>query len=252
VVGGVSAALSFLGVLWLEDHGKLSPVAPICRYLPGCPTAWQPITLQMVLAGTSRLPEFDTGKPGRTTAQALLALQGEPLDRASGTTPDYQNGDALVLSLVAETVSGQPWARFIQQTVFGPAGMSHSGRITDALVPPALALDYSGVAPNPAAVYDDTFAVYSTALDLYAYDNALFAGKLVSRHALTILERVLTHQLVYAVKTPTFVSVANLRLPHDALTVVVIGNDDRTDVAAVALHAAAQVLGRPIAPPAPI
>jgi CubicO group peptidase (beta-lactamase class C family)/streptogramin lyase len=272
-VSGVQGSFSILGPLWLEDHGLLSGQAPICRYLTQCPDSWQPITVHMALDGSSGLPGFGTDTPGRTTEQSLRIMQAEPLDHAPGASVGYQNGEVLVLSLVAEKVSGQPWGTFIRRAFLDPVGMAHSGRLTPSTAPQALAQGYSGQTRNDQAVGESSsfFALYATAPDVYAYDNALFGGKLISPRSLHRLfaprapdpeaqagfeqarygywwssAQVAGHHAVYTVRG----SAANLRFEQDGVTVIVLSNDDQNDAGDIALHLAGFVFGRPIAAPA--
>jgi CubicO group peptidase (beta-lactamase class C family) len=260
-LGGVSFSYSILGTLWLEEHGKLPDQAHICTYIPDCPDAWQPITVHMVLGGTSQIPNYDWGQPGHTTAQSVRALEAKPLDGTPGASIDYQNGDVLVLATIIEKVNGESWAAFLQRTIFGPAGMTHSGRVTHALVPPARAQDYSGDTPDDNAVFDDYFQAYGTAQDVYAYDNALFGGRLVSRATLARLfgpgvatgdlhsgftwqtGRVAGHRAVYTSKGTKSFSATNMRFPRDGVTIVVISNDDTNLVRSIAAHLATAVFG---------
>jgi CubicO group peptidase (beta-lactamase class C family) len=252
----------------LEEHGQLRDQAPICRYLARCPAAWQPITVHMLLDGTAQIPNYDWGVPGHTTAQSLRALQAQPLDGTPGAAVDYQNGDTLVEAAIIERVTRVPWARFLQHTIFGPAGMTHSGRLTDALVSPARAQDYSGATADPNGVYNDFYAADATAPDVYAYDNALFGGKLLAGPTLTTLVtpraavsapptgiamahygdywaigQVVQHRVIYTIKPLKSFWTANLRFPADGVTLVVISNDDQNNVADIAIHLAALVFG---------
>lgn len=271
---GISFSLSLAAGLRLEDQGKLKDSASVCSYLATCPASWKPITVHMVLDGTSGLSDSGWGEAGHTTMQSLAHCQGESLTAAPGSRLNYQNCTVVVLGTIFQRVSGKPWQTFMRQEIFGPAGMKNSGRMTDALVPPARAQDYSGTAPDTDVVYNDYFQVYGTVPDVYAYDNALFGGRLLSRTSLRRLVAArgsvsppdayiteehqaakwkvgsfLRHQVIFTTDdTKSFLGV-NLRFPKDGVTVVVISNDDQNDVEDVAVHAAAMVFGAKI--PAP-
>jgi CubicO group peptidase (beta-lactamase class C family) len=163
VVGGISASFSGVGALWLEEHGKLADQASICTYLSHCPAAWRPITVHMVLDNSADLPQITWGVQGNTPTQTLQALQTEPLTGTPGSNADNSNGDTLVLARIIQKVSGESWTSFVQRTIFGPAGMTHSGRMTDALARSRQTQSYSGNTRNSDTVYNDYFAAYSTA-----------------------------------------------------------------------------------------
>jgi CubicO group peptidase (beta-lactamase class C family) len=75
----------------------------------------------------------------------------------------------------------------MQQTIFGPAGMTSSGRMTNALLPPQRARGYVGSDAGQEADYDAYYLAYSTLEDLYRYDTALLAGKIISQQSLAAM-----------------------------------------------------------------
>ncbi len=274
----INAPTANLGILILEEQGKLADSTPICRYLTGCPAAWQPITIGMMLEGTAAIPNYDWGQiPGRTTAQALRDLQAQPLDGTPGTTISYANGYQLVLDTIVEKVTGASYATFLQQAIAGPAGMTHTGRLAGKRRPAHFAQVYSGATHLTGWAYDDAFPLYATTPDLYAYDTALFGGKLVSartqqrmfaprapivppdpgvsderRAYVWKTGRILGHRVIYLIGGSTGVSTANLHFPADDVTIVINSNEDQDGLMDIAIHLAALVFGRRLAgPPAP-
>lgn len=273
-VAGVSASISLVTALKLEELGKLRDAALICSYFPSCPPSWRSTTVGMVLDGTAGLNEVNWGRPGHTTAQSLIQCQGLPRAAAPGTQVGYGNCTVVVLGTILEKVTGKPWTTVIRQAIFRPARMTHSGRVTDSLLPPARAQDYSGSTPDSDVVYNDYFQVYSTLRDVYGYDNALFAGRILSHPSLTRLfaprgavsppdanvtaeqqaakwkvGRVVGHQVIFTTDDTKDFTAANMRFPQDGATVIVISNDAHDDVEAIAVHAAALLFGERVAPP---
>jgi CubicO group peptidase (beta-lactamase class C family) len=167
----------------------------------------------------------------------------------------------LVLATLIEKVSGAPWVTFLQRAIFAPAGMTHSGRMSNAFLPPARAQAYSGATPDTATIYDDYFQAYGTAPDVYAYDEALFGGRLVSLATLARLfapgaasgalhnaitwqrGQVAGHPVVYTSSSGNSFSALNLRFVQDGVTIVVLSNDGSNLVRSIGAHLAAIVLG---------
>jgi hypothetical protein len=52
---------------------------------------------------------------------------------------------------------------------------------------PKVAVDYNGSSPDPNVTYNDYIAAWSTAPNLYAYDNAFFAARLLSGSNMKLL-----------------------------------------------------------------
>jgi CubicO group peptidase (beta-lactamase class C family) len=93
----------------------------------------------------------------------------------------------LLLNSVIEKVSGLSWSDFMQQTIFGPAGMTNSGQMTNTLLPPQRARGYVASTPGQEANYNAVYEPYSTLEDLYRFDTALLAGKIISQQSLAAM-----------------------------------------------------------------
>jgi CubicO group peptidase (beta-lactamase class C family) len=124
----------------------------------------------------------------------VLALlqQADSLYFAPGSRYRYSNTGYALLALVVENVSGQSYARFLDERIFEPAGMSatvaYEAGITTV---PNRAFGYSirrsGTVPSDqsstSAVLGDG-GIYSSLHDLAAWDRALDAGTVLTRDEL--------------------------------------------------------------------
>ncbi len=245
----------------------------ICTYLATCPATWKSITFRTLLDGTSRLPDYAWGRPGNTTQQTLRSCQALPFDTPYLVgTVEYQVCTNLVLGLITEKLEANPWS---SNQILQLAGMQNTAQLTDAMSSPQRALDYVGTRPDPNSTYNDFFVAESTVADEYAFDNALFNGRLVSGPYLKALfaPRVAVEPASPGINSTRwgyyweigslfgrrvvftyaeinrFLSV-NMRFPSTGLTVIVLSNYSGTDVLGVAIHAAALASGvrMPVAP----
>jgi CubicO group peptidase (beta-lactamase class C family) len=270
-VAGISFAMSLVAALKLEEQGRLHDGARICAYLPSCPVAWQALTIGAVVGGTAGLPGWGWEQQGHTVADSLAGCQSEALTtQRRRTTVDYQNCTVIVLGTIFEKVTGQPWATVMRDLIFRPAGMPNSGRMTDALVPPARARDYAGAVADRSTRYNTYFQVVSTLRDIAAYNTALFSGKILTPSSLAQLfaprapvsppdatitaerqaaqwkiGKAFGHPVIFTTGTTYSFTAANLRFPHDGLTIVVLSNQEQNDVEDLAVHVAALVFGAP-------
>ena len=96
----------------------------------------------------------------------------------------------MVLGEIVERLSGVKFEDYVQRHVIAPAGMTRSGYFNSAGLPANTARSYTRSA-GPGSPYVDAFGqhgrtgsgaggVYSTALDLLAFDNALREGRLLN------------------------------------------------------------------------
>jgi CubicO group peptidase (beta-lactamase class C family) len=133
------------GVMKLVEEGKLDLDRPVADYL----TRWRlppsqfdngGVTTRRLLSHTAGLTDrlgFGNYQPNETipTLEQSLAnpraSSGESVAIAVGMEPGsewrYSGGSYLVLELLVEEVSGEPFEAFIQRSILQPLGMTRSG-----------------------------------------------------------------------------------------------------------------------------
>jgi CubicO group peptidase (beta-lactamase class C family) len=55
---GLTDTLSAAGIMKLQEDGELSVQDTLCSFLAACPAAWQPVTLEELLNGTSGIADY--------------------------------------------------------------------------------------------------------------------------------------------------------------------------------------------------
>ncbi|HET7735506.1 MAG TPA: serine hydrolase domain-containing protein [Nocardioidaceae bacterium] len=130
----------------------------------------------------------------------FLPLFGDlPPYRAPGTAWQYSNAGYVVLGLVAEEVTGQPYVDVVQERVFDRAGMTASGffRLDEAV--PEVAVGYlpreSAESPWRSNIYRVPViggadgGAFSTSADLDRFLTAYSAGTLLGAVQDVVLDR---------------------------------------------------------------
>lgn len=184
---GTNRFITALAILKLQDEHKLSVRDKLCRYLTGCPSRWRSLTIHELLLDTSGLGTFDTTATPGGVVQALDRCKALPLTAAPGTVTPESRCNNLLLNSIIVTVMGRPWAAAMQTLLFGPAHMTNSGLLTNAVTPPERVQGYSAGAPVLLGNYNNYYAPYSSVEDLVRMDRALLTGHLISRTALHAL-----------------------------------------------------------------
>lgn len=121
------------------------------------------------------------------TEQYLAVLGGHRAKFAPGERFSYCNGGYVVLALIAERVSGMPFPELLRERVCMPAGMGDTGFLRSDELPERTAAGYlpiEGVSRTnifhlPVLGSGDG-GIYSTAADISAFWQSLFAGRIVS------------------------------------------------------------------------
>ena len=197
-LGSITKQFTAAAILLLEERGKLKVDDRIKTYLPDQPMAWDRVTVFNLLTHTSgianftALAEYGPAKTRATTVDATLAtLRDKVLDFGPGEQMNYSNSGYLVLGSIIERVSGQSYEKFVADNFFTPLGMNDSGYDSNSLV---ITRRASGYIKSPAAYVNAPYihmsvphaagALYSTTRDLLKWDQALFAGKVVSKASL--------------------------------------------------------------------
>ena len=125
-INSITKAFVGVAVMQLVEAGKLDVAAPISRYLPGLPAAWQPVTVRQLLTHVSGLPEIMGDDDMVTEANENAAwanVQKKPMEFAPGEKFSYNQTNYLLVGKIIDQLSGQPFATFIQERQLNVVGM---------------------------------------------------------------------------------------------------------------------------------
>lgn len=131
LLASFSKSMTAVAMMQLVEAGQVGLDAPIQDYLPWFMPG-TPITVRQLLNQTSGLDEtqgyhrnLDRDSPD-ALEQSIRRLATTRLDHTPGTTYEYSNSNYDVLGLLVETVSGQPYADYIQANLFQPLTMRNA------------------------------------------------------------------------------------------------------------------------------
>jgi CubicO group peptidase (beta-lactamase class C family) len=191
-LASVTKPVTATAVMMLVEEGKVALDAPIATYIDSAPPAWAAITVRHLLTHTSGLDNLSVPRllgavPLRiTTAQMFEYLVQQPLRWPVGQNGWYSDAGYFLLGMIIERASGLPYRAFLQQRVFGPAGMGHSSVLDRERVLRGRVATYSwrdGRHVNWRRDWDyelpSFFGVFSTLADLAAWDAALRGGSML-------------------------------------------------------------------------
>jgi len=193
-LASVSKQFTAAAVLLLVEEGRLGLDQPARRWLPELPPAASSVTLRQLLSHTSGLPDYedlmdpaDSRQVHDADVLALLA-RADRLDFTPGTAYRYSNSGYALLALIVGRASGQDFATFLQQRIFGPLHMTHTVAHQDGVdTVTARAYGYSWLdgrwqrtdQSTTSAVLGDG-GIYSSLDDLARWDAALYDDRLLS------------------------------------------------------------------------
>lgn len=197
-LGSITKQFTAAAILLLEERGKLKIDDPVKTYLTDSPMSWDRIRVFNLLTHTSGIPNFtalatytEIKGTSRSAAAAVASFSGRDLDFGPGEKYSYSNSGYVVLGAIIEKVSGQSYEQFIQDNFFTPLGMRDSGYDSNTAIIKRRASGYVKTATGYVnsgyihmSIPHAAGALYSTTHDLLAWEQALFAGKVVSKASL--------------------------------------------------------------------
>jgi len=188
-VGSIAKQFIAAGILQLQEKGKLRLQDSVCKYLAKCPDGWEEIKIFNLLVQTDGIPEEDrsidpiTAKSLITTSGLLGYLAGRPLEFKPGEKFKYGNSGYAVLGTVIEKVSGESCRKYLRDHIFMPLGMRETGyedldKINPIHLRPSRSITPSDLEMTARYGWG---GLYSTVEDLYRWERALTAEKLLSQ-----------------------------------------------------------------------
>jgi D-alanyl-D-alanine carboxypeptidase len=126
-IGSISKQFTATAVLLLQQQGKLSIDDPVAKYFPELTRA-KDVTLRNLMTMTSGYEDFapqDYSIPAwyqpEDPAKTVHDWATKPLDFEPGTEYQYSNTNYVLLALIVEKITGEPFYTFLRQTVLDPA-----------------------------------------------------------------------------------------------------------------------------------
>jgi serine beta-lactamase-like protein LACTB, mitochondrial len=199
-LASISKSLTAVATMQLWERGKLDLDAPVQKYCPAFPQKEAPITTRLLLAHLSGIrhyksdsnddPEvgnikhFDDPIPG-----GLQFFATDPLLAKPGTKFSYTTHGYTVVGCAIEGASGAKYTDYLRESIFIPAGMTHT-QVDDryAIIPYRTRFyhkDKSGAVVN-AEFLDSSYKIpgggwLSSAEDMARFEVAVLNDRLIRR-----------------------------------------------------------------------
>jgi CubicO group peptidase (beta-lactamase class C family) len=204
-------SLTALAVMALVERGTLE-LGTTARSLLGTdlPLITDDVTIEQLLAHRSGIGDYLDENAANditdyvlpvpvhelaTTEQFLPVLDGRETAFAAGERFAYNDGGYVVLALLAERASGVAFHQLVRTLVCEPAGMTDTAFLRSDELPGRAALGYLHVHGLRTNVFhlpvlgSGDGGIYSTADDLSAFWDALFAGRIVPQERVAQMVR---------------------------------------------------------------
>lgn len=273
MAGSITKQFTAAAVLLLEQDGQLRTSDPVAMHLERVARG-EDITIEQLLTHTAGIIDVfalqsfaESGGAGGRFADVVDEIAVAPLVHEPGNRFLYSNGGYLLLAAIIERVSGQSYGAFLQDRIFSPLEMSRTHDGNDHGAGHNTATGYhptgdDGLTPYPPQSTAYTIgagSIWSTAVDLLAWADALHNGEVLTPHSYSKLTHDYGHGYGYGVSV--FERFGQPVIGHDGrlsgfaadlawyvddrASVVVLSNVESVAKDQVRAVAAAALLGKP-------
>lgn len=183
-------------ILKLEMQNKLSVSDRLVKFFPELPQDIAQISIHHLLTNTSGLPS----RAGRSTEpiskeELVQKLYQIELRHAPGEKYRFSHLGFSLLGIIIEEVSGQSYESYLQEHLFEPAQMDHTGYILPEWEMDQVAIGYRSCKnwgrpmelnwndEGPSWHLKARGGILSTALDMMKWDGALRDSKILDKEA---------------------------------------------------------------------
>jgi D-alanyl-D-alanine carboxypeptidase len=199
-IASITKQFTAAAVMRLVERGSVKLEAPITTYLPQYPQ-WSSVTVRQLLNHTSGIkpytsvPEWRTRWADDLTPTQLVAfVEKAPFDFPPGSSWQYNNTGYMLLGMLLEKVTKQPYAALLAREFFAPLGMRSArycpSRPTDTVF--AVGYDEEGGKYRPTEYLSMTHPYAAGGLcmsvpDYLRWQSALYRGRIVSTRSLAMM-----------------------------------------------------------------
>ncbi|MDG1708362.1 MAG: serine hydrolase [Emcibacteraceae bacterium] len=194
-LASVTKQFTAMSILQLIERGDLSFETSLKDVFEDFPEYGSTVTMEHMLQHTSGIADYgpmgamDLGRQFKDQDVLAFTMMLEKTDFPVGDKHEYSNTAYVVLTKVIEKISGQPFREYLQENIFGPAGMADTKAFENGVnVVNNRAYGYTieqdGVIETDqnkwSALLGDG-GIYSNLDDLYKWDQVLYTDQLMDQ-----------------------------------------------------------------------
>ena len=202
-LASVSKQFTAMAIMILKEQGKLDFDDDVRKYITDWP--YENMSIRHLLNHTAGLQNYmwlvehkwkGENAPYNDEVISMLIEHQLPLNYTPGKYFAYSNSGYVVLAHLTEVISGEQFADFLHKHIFKPLGMYSSFAYSSVLNNSdernkmmGYRKYWKGYREIPETVNDGCIGdkgIYSTTMDLYKWDQALYTEALVSRETIEL------------------------------------------------------------------
>ncbi len=245
-------------IIILVERGLLKYTTSLTTVFPDFPDYGKTITVNHILQHTSGLIDYEDLIPDTATVPVLdldvlnMMLEQDSTYFVPGSNYRYSNTGYAVLAMIVEQLSGKSFASFLEENIFDPLDMTGTVAYQKGISNVSHRA-YGYIVNGDSVIFNDQSmtssvlgdgGIYTSLVDLYQWDQALYSDKLVSRESLKMaftpylenygfgwrIDDYKGHRRVYHTGSTCGFRNAYLRYPDDQLSIIILTNRRGPDV----------------------
>jgi D-alanyl-D-alanine carboxypeptidase len=199
-IASITKQFTAAAVMRLVERGTVKLEDPITTYLPQYPQ-WSSVTVRQLLGHTSGIKSYTSVPEWRsrwaddlTPAQLVAFVEKSPFDFPPGSSWQYNNTGYMLLGMLLETVTKQPYATLVAREFFTPLGMRSARYCPSRPTGTAYAVGYDEEAgkyrPTEYLSMTHPYAAGGLCMsvpDYLRWQSALYRGRIVGARSLAMM-----------------------------------------------------------------
>jgi len=197
-LGSLSKPFTAMAIMILKERNRLKYEDKLSTYFPEFPDYANQVTIKYLLthaAGITNWMNHDVFRSGPgdfiddlTNKDVFnFLIKQKSLDFAPGEKYVYSNGGYVLLAMIVEKASGEPFHVFMKKNIFDPLGMKDTAVFDESkpeIRDKVIGYDMFGDKDDANLLVTGDGGIYSTAEDVFKWERALYTEKLVTQKTL--------------------------------------------------------------------
>ncbi len=198
-------------ITYLAQQGKINFSNPIGKYIDGLPKG-DIITIHQILTHSSGFDDFYKAagfsyEKVKNCTDIIPYMRKLPLIYNPGDSCIYSSGNAIILGAVVERITGMDFKDYIEETFIKPLDLKNTcftpyWQLDESQSQYAIGYNLTSDGGYRRNDYDYDYGfiplsaggAWSSAMDLYKFDGAVFSGKIVNKDFLKLMTNRYTRQ----------------------------------------------------------
>ncbi|PZX55615.1 serine hydrolase [Algoriphagus chordae] len=195
-IGSITKQFTAIAILQLVEKGDLALTDSIQKFIKNFQFKGKTITIENLLTHTSGIrgyEQFDSKIPNAMRVEFPIRAMIDSLDKVSlefepNTQFNYSNSNYYLLGYIIEQITGKSYQQYLEENIFGPAGLNSTYYENQIEIIPNRTNGYSfsngkywNVDFISMSLVYSAGALRSNVSDLFKWHKALNEGKLIRK-----------------------------------------------------------------------